>query len=131
MSKKSKNHNQLILRAMVAIGAADGALRSVESIRICEIYQRLTDEEIGEEHVEQFAAERAMDETKLHEFLSGIRNELDRATKENILKASYLTLIADGAITAEEHKKLRDFARALRIEEVHFNAVMEDLADLT
>ena len=72
-----------------------------------------------------------MDETKLHEFSSSIRHELDRATKDNILKASYLTLIADGEITAEEHKELRDFARALRIEEVHFSAVMEDLADLT
>lgn len=112
------------------MGIADGNLRPVEANRICEVYERLTDQVIDHDHIGDLVEAHAADKTPTHDLLSDVREELDRTTKENILKASYLTLIADGEISAEEHKRLRDFARALRIEEVHFNAIMEDLADL-
>ena len=42
---------------------------------------------------------------------------LDRETKEEIVRAAYLTLIADHRIAAEERKKLKDIAMALRVPE--------------
>jgi tellurite resistance protein len=53
---------------------------------------------------------------------------LDRETKEEIIRGAYLTLIADGRIAAEERKKLKDIAMALRVPEIHFGAILEDLA---
>ena len=53
---------------------------------------------------------------------------LDRETKEEIIRAAYLTLIADDRIAAEERKKLKDIAMALRVPEIHFGAILEDLA---
>ena len=129
MSKKNKQRNDLILKAMVAIGAVGGGLGPEKVDRICKIYERFTDEVIDEDQIHDLAKARANDETALHVLLSGVREELDLTTKETILKASYLTLMADGEVWAEEHKRIRDFARALRIEEVHFNAILEDLTD--
>ncbi len=53
---------------------------------------------------------------------------LDRETKEEIIRSAYLTLLADGRIAAEERKRLQDIAMALRVPEIHFGAILEDLA---
>jgi tellurite resistance protein len=53
---------------------------------------------------------------------------LDREAKEEIIRAAYLVLIADARIAGEERKKLKDIASALQIPEVHFGAILEDLA---
>ena len=60
--------------------------------------------------------------------LSAAAPVLDRETKEEIVRAAYLTLIADDRIAAEERKKLKDIAMALRVPEIHFGAILEDLA---
>ena len=50
--------------------------------------------------------------------LSAAAPVLDRETKEEIIRAAYLTLLADGRIAAEERKKLKDIAMALRVPEI-------------
>jgi tellurite resistance protein len=53
---------------------------------------------------------------------------LDREAKEEIIRAACLVLIVDARIAGEERKKLKDIASALQIPEVHFGAILEDLA---
>ena len=53
---------------------------------------------------------------------------LDKETKEEIIRAAYLVLLADDRIAGEERKKLKDIAAALQIPEIHFGAILEDLA---
>ena len=53
---------------------------------------------------------------------------LDQATKEEMIKGAYLVLLADDRIAGEERKKLKDIAAALQIPEIHFGAILEDLA---
>ena len=53
---------------------------------------------------------------------------LDRETKEEIIRAAYLALLADDRIAGEERKKLKDIATALAMPEIHFGAILEDLA---
>ena len=40
----------------------------------------------------------------------------------------YLVLLADGRIAGEERRKLKDISAALQISEIHFGAILEDLA---
>ena len=54
---------------------------------------------------------------------------MDQATKESLLRASYLVLLADGRVAARERKRLQDFASALKISEIHLSAIMEDVSD--
>ena len=44
------------------------------------------------------------------------------------MRAAYLILLADDRIAGEERKKLKDLAAALDISEIHFGAILEDLA---
>jgi hypothetical protein len=37
-------------------------------------------------------------------------------------------LLADGRIAGEERKKLKDIAIALQVPEIHFGAILEDVA---
>ena len=47
---------------------------------------------------------------------------------DEIVRAAYLVLLADDRIAGEERKKLKDIAAALQIPEIHFGAILEDLA---
>jgi DnaJ-domain-containing protein 1 len=53
---------------------------------------------------------------------------LDKTTKEEMIRAAYLALLADDRIAGEERKKLKDIAAALQVSEIHFGAILEDLA---
>ena len=51
-----------------------------------------------------------------------------RLCREEIIRSAYLVLLADGRIAGEERKKLKDIAIALQVPEIHFGAILEDLA---
>ena len=46
--------------------------------------------------------------------------------KEKIVRAAYLTLLADGRVTGEEFKTLKDIAAALEVSEQQFQAITDD-----
>jgi tellurite resistance protein len=58
--------------------------------------------------------------------LSVAGRSMSRETKEAIIRAAYLTLLADKRIAEEERKRLKDIAAALQISEIHFEAILED-----
>ena len=60
--------------------------------------------------------------------LAAAAKSLDTESKEEIVRAAYLVLLADDRIAGEERKKLKDIAAALQIPEIHFGAILEDLA---
>ncbi|WP_158007887.1 hypothetical protein [Methyloceanibacter marginalis] len=45
-----------------------------------------------------------------------------------MIRSAYLVLLADDRIAGEERKKLQDLSHALKIPEIHFGAILEDLA---
>lgn len=116
----------LILKAMIAEAAADGALDQKEICLIQQIYQDQSGKPITDEEIAK-AAEANARSSILAELAAAAPN-LDRETKEEIVRAAYLTLLADDRIAGEERKKLQDIAAALRIPEIHFGAILEDLA---
>jgi tellurite resistance protein len=116
----------LILKAMIAVGAADGGLDEKEIGLIQQIYDDQSGKSIAAEEITR-AAEANARESILSE-LSAAAPNLDRETKEEIIRAAYLVLLADDRIAGEERKKLQDIAAALRVPEIHFGAILEDLA---
>lgn len=119
-------HSEWILKAMIAVAAADGRLDTREIGLIQQIYkdqsgQTLTADEIAE------AADVNAKGDVLAQF-GAAREILDKPTKEEMIRAAYLVLLADDKIAGEERKKLKDLAAALDVPEVHFGAILEDLA---
>ena len=117
---------ELILKAMIAVGSADGGLEYRELSLIQQVYEDQAERPITPEEIAEVSQATTRD--GLLAELSAASPVLDRETKEEIIRAAYLTLLADGRIAAEERKKLKDIAMALRVPEIHFGAILEDLA---
>lgn len=117
---------ELILKAMIAVASADGGLEDREVSLIQQIYEDQAQKPITRDEI--FQVSQASTKDSLLAELSAASQVLDRETKEEIIRAAYLTLLADDRIAAEERKKLKDIAMALRVPEIHFGAILEDLA---
>ena len=117
---------ELILKAMIAVGSADGGLEDREVSLIQQVYEDQAEGPITPEEIAEVSQASTRD--GLLAELSAASPVLDRETKEEIIRAAYLTLLADGRIAAEERKKLQDIAMALRVPEIYFGAILEDLA---
>lgn len=127
MTERHDQTKHFILQAMVSMAAADEALDEAETATICRIYEQVTAQAITVADVREEAEGRRTSETRLAAELKEACNEIDKPTKENIIRAAYLVLLADGRIAARERKKLKDFADALKIPEIHYTMILEDL----
>jgi tellurite resistance protein len=112
---------------MVAIAAADGRLDAREVRLIQQVYQERTGRPVDAGGVARAAEAYASKRDVLAE-LSAAASGMSRETKEEIIRAAYLVLLADDRIAGEERKKLKDIAAALQVPEIHFGAILEDLA---
>ena len=124
----TKDDSGILLEVMVAMAAADGTIDEREASTISGIYKDIVGRDVSESQVKKAAEERKRQGTDLIERLRAAASELDRSAKERIVRAAYLVLLADDAIAGSERKKLKDIATALKIPEVHFGAILEDVA---
>ena len=115
-----------ILKAMVAVASSDGGLDERETGLIQQVYQDQSRRAISTDEIAREADALANGDT-LGEFAAAARI-LDENSKEEVIRAAYLVLLADDRIAGEERKKLKDIAAALQIPEIHFGAILEDLA---
>lgn len=115
-----------ILKAMVAVAASDGRLDSREIGLIQQVYQDQSGRTLTADEVARAADANAKGDV-LAQFAAASA-VLDKPAKEEIVRSAYLVLLADDRIAGEERKKLKDIAMALKIPEIHFDAILEDLA---
>ena len=115
-----------ILRAMVAVASSDGGLDERETGLIQQVYRDQSGRVLSADEIAREAEALAKGDA-IAEFGAAAR-VLDQATKEEVIRAAYLVLLADDRIAGEERKKLKDIAAALQIPEIHFGAILEDLA---
>jgi tellurite resistance protein len=116
-----------ILRTMVAMATADGLPDGKEIGLIQQIYHDQSGRSVSTAEIERMARSARGNADFLAE-LSAAAAGLDTETKEEIVRSAYLVLLADGVVAGEERKKLQEISRALSIPEIHFGAILEDLA---
>lgn len=115
-----------ILKAMVALAAADGRLDAREVRLIQKVYLKQTGRSVDVSGVLLAAQAYATRRDVLAE-LSAAAGSLSRETKGEIIRAAYLTLLADKRIAEEERKTVKDMAAALQISENEFQAIIEPI----
>jgi tellurite resistance protein len=115
-----------ILRAMVAVAAADGRLDAREVELIQKVYKERTGRSVDVSGVVLAVQTYATQRDVLAE-LSAVAGSMSRETKEEIIRAAYLTLLADKRIAGEECKKLKDVATALQISEKDYFAIVQGI----
>jgi uncharacterized membrane protein YebE (DUF533 family) len=113
-----------ILKAMVAVAAADGRLDAREVGLIQKVYQDQTGRSVDVSGVVLAVQAYSTKRDVLTE-LSAAAGSMSWETKEEIMRAAYLTLLADTRIAGEERARLKDIAAALQISEIHFDAIVE------
>jgi tellurite resistance protein len=125
LDKRETDGADWILKAMVAVAGSDGQIDERETGLIQQIYLDQSGRTLTADEVAR-AAEAAKGDL-MAEF-GAASKVLDLDTKEEMIRAAYLVLLADDQIAGEERKKLKDIAAALQIPEIHFGAILEDLA---
>lgn len=118
---------ELLLQVLVAMAMSDSSLDKSELHGICDIYEDLTGRELAKAdaraHAEAFCHEK--DDTI--DVLGAQAPSLTNDEKEKIICGAYRVLIADGFIAAEEKNTLRKIADAMKMPEIHYQAVLEKL----
>ena len=120
------DHSKWILKAMLAVAASDGRLDPREIGLIQQIYKDQSGQTLKADEIARAAEANAKGDVLVQFAAAG--DTLDKETKEEMIRAAYLVLLADGKIAGEERKKLKDLAAVLKIPEIHFGAILEDLA---
>jgi len=120
------DHSEWILKAMVAVAAADGRLDPREIGLIQQIYKDQSGRTLTADEIARAADANAKGDALAQFAAAG--DTLDKATKEEIIRAAYLVLLADDKIAGEERRKIKDLAAVLKIPDIHFGAILEDLA---
>lgn len=128
MTSTGSTSQQLILQAMISIASADGEIDADEMTTLRRLYLKETGEEVSVSDVTKAARMLQANAASLSTALSAASAAMDRTTKESLLRASYLVLLADGRVAARERKKLQDFAGALKIPEIHLSVILEDVS---
>jgi tellurite resistance protein len=106
-----------ILRAMIAVAGADGRLDAREVRLIQDVYHDQTGRSVEVSGV-VLAVEAYFAQRDLLTELSIAAGSMPQETKEKIIRAAYLTLLADKRVAGEERKRLDEIAAALQISEV-------------
>jgi uncharacterized membrane protein YebE (DUF533 family) len=115
-----------ILRAMVAVAGADRRLDAREVGLIQKVYTERTGRSVDVSGVVLAVRAYATQRDVLAE-LSAVAGSMSRETKEEIIRAAYLTLLADKRIAGEECKKLQDIAAALQISDKDYFTIVHGI----
>jgi len=113
-----------ILKAMVAVAGADGRLNAREVGLIQKVYQDQTGRSVDVSGVVLAVQAYTTKRDVLSEF-STAAGSISVATKKEIIRTAYLTLLADKRIAGEERETLKDIAAALQISEIDLDAIIE------
>lgn len=126
MADNPGSETDWILKAMVAVAGSDRELDGREIRLIQQVYQDRTGSALAEEEIARTAEANAKGDL-LAQFCTAGKT-LGVPAKEEIIRSAYLVLLADNRIAGEERKKLQDISASLQIPDIHFGAILEDLA---
>jgi uncharacterized membrane protein YebE (DUF533 family) len=116
-----------ILKAMVAVAAADGRLDAREVGLIRKVYEDLTGRPVDVSGVVLAVQAYATKRDVLAE-LAVAAGSMSPETKQEIIRAAYLALLVDQRSAEAERRRLNDIAAALRLSELELEAILEATA---
>lgn len=116
-----------VLRAMISMASIDGDLDEREVRLIRQTYRELSAKSLDPEAIAKAAEANAKSTDVLAE-MAEVAPLLSIPSKEEILRAAYFILLADGRVADAETQRMRDIATALDVTESEFEAILENVA---
>jgi uncharacterized membrane protein YebE (DUF533 family) len=120
---KEPTDTDWIIKAMIAVAASDGRLNAREVSLIQDLFEAQTGRPVDVSGIVLGVRAYANTRDILAE-LSIAEGGMSQETKEEIIRAAYLMLIADEYIAEPELKTLKDIAAALRISDDRLRTVI-------
>lgn len=117
---------QAILRAMLAIAAADGSLDAREIALIRDVSEAMLDGPFSEAQIRAACGEMRRGEINIYQEMSSRRAELTPLGAELAVKAAMMVALADGALHDEEEKEILSMAQVLRVEDARLQAALTE-----
>jgi hypothetical protein len=111
---------------MIAAAGADWRLNAHEVALIQKVYEEETGRSVDLSGIFLAVQAYATRRDVLAE-LSGVAGSMSPETKEKIIRAAYLTLLADHRVAGKEFRTLKDIAAALGASGNDFQMIMEDV----
>ena len=112
---------------MVAMSVADGKLDEEEIEVISQIYEQLTGTTLESKLIRETADEMQKHDFSISDALVQVQGQIDRSTKQLIVKAAYFVMAADSEVDEEEKKLLSEIAGSLRISDTEFGEILSEL----
>ena len=112
-----------IIKAMIAVAAADGRINAREVGLIQKLFHAQTGRSVDASGVILAVQAYATKRDVLAE-LAVAAGSMSRQTKEEIIQAAYRMLLADEYVAKEELKRIREIATVLGISESHLEAII-------
>jgi uncharacterized tellurite resistance protein B-like protein len=112
-----------IIKAMIAVAAADGRLNQREVGLIQKLFEAQTSRTVDASGI-FLAVQAYATKRDLLKDLSVAKASLSQEAKEEIIRAAYLMMVADDHAAERELKMLKDIAAALGISESHLDAII-------
>lgn len=116
-----------VVQAMVAMSVADGNLDDSEIEMISGLYQNLTEQTLAADDVRSIAASMEKADFSITDALENVRDMLDTESRELVLKAAYLVLIADGVVDENEEKLLNGIADSLEFSGERYGEIIDQI----
>jgi tellurite resistance protein len=116
-----------VVQAMVAMSVADGNLDDSEIEMITGLYQNLTGQSLPADDVRSIAASMEKADFSITDALENVRGMLDTESRELVLKAAYLVLIADGVVDENEEKLLNGIADSLQFSGERYGEIIDEI----
>jgi uncharacterized membrane protein YebE (DUF533 family) len=120
---KEPTDTDWIIKAMIAVAASDGRLNAREVSLIQDLFEAQTGRPVDVSGIVLGVRAYANNRDILAE-LSIAEGGMSQETKEEIIRAAYLMLIADEYIAEPELKTLKEIAAALRISDDRLRTVI-------
>ena len=109
--------NTAMLRAMIRIMMADGAMEDNEVDMICKIYEERTGSKLTRMHVYQLCKiDQALGKGSIRTDLGRFAHVLNDEEKEQVVGAMVAVSLADGKLDIEEAKLVKDVGTVLGVE---------------
>ena len=120
---KQPTDTDWMIKAMIAVAAADGRLNAREVGLIQRLFEAQTGRSVDVSGIVLAVRAYATKRDVIAE-LSVAAGRMSQETKEEIFRASYLMLLADEHAAEQELKTLKDIAAALRIPDEQLKAII-------
>ncbi|MEM9684117.1 MAG: TerB family tellurite resistance protein [Pseudomonadota bacterium] len=119
-----------MVRAMVAMGLADGEIGTAERATIKQVYRMASGAELEDEIIDLIARNISTNDYTPRDVMAMTADDLDDSKKRRVIQSAYFVMTADEEVTEKEAACLLALAEGLGMGQAGFDAAIAELEEM-